>query len=148
MTPEQYLVLARRSGATVYTNRHYPLRPVVSFSHEAWLKFCELVAKPTFDLLSPVTDPCPGCRPGVTCRTPSCGRLSKINLAKANEIGHTVDRAMQAWDEHEALTFHSLEQNGGKTGWPPGLLQDDSRKLSKWFASRPDALYVLKKNLK
>ena len=20
-------------------------------------------------------DPCPGCRPGVTCRTPSCGRL-------------------------------------------------------------------------
>ena len=23
-----------------------------------------------------------------------------------------------------------------KTGWPPGLLQDDCRALSKWFASR------------
>lgn len=28
---------------------------------------------------------------------------------------------------------------GGKTGWPPGLLQDDSRELSQWFASRPGA---------
>lgn len=26
-----------------------------------------------------------------------------------------------------------------KTGWPPGLLQDDSRQLSLWFASRIDA---------
>lgn len=26
-----------------------------------------------------------------------------------------------------------------KTGWPPGLLQDDSRKLSQWFAGKPDA---------
>ncbi len=26
-----------------------------------------------------------------------------------------------------------------KTGWPPGLLQDDSRPLSRWFASKPDA---------
>jgi len=26
-----------------------------------------------------------------------------------------------------------------KTGWAPGLLQDDERKLSIWFASRPDA---------
>ena len=26
-----------------------------------------------------------------------------------------------------------------KTGWPPGLLQDDDRKLSRWFASRLDA---------
>ena len=26
-----------------------------------------------------------------------------------------------------------------KTGWPPGLLQDDDRGLSRWFASRPDA---------
>jgi hypothetical protein len=28
---------------------------------------------------------------------------------------------------------------GGKTGWPPGLLQDDCRGLSKWLASQPDA---------
>ena len=25
------------------------------------------------------------------------------------------------------------------TGWPPGLLQDDSRELSSWFSSRPGA---------
>lgn len=29
--------------------------------------------------------------------------------------------------------------NDVKTGWPPGLLQDDDRKLSRWFSSRPDA---------
>lgn len=135
MTPEQYLAVARASGATIYRNRHYPLRPSVAFSHSAWLKFCELLAKPAPDALSFVTDdPCPGCKPGVACRTPSCGRLAKINLAKVNQINETVDSA--------------LEKNGGKTGWPPGLLQDDSQKLSKWFASRPDALYVLRKNAK
>lgn len=26
-----------------------------------------------------------------------------------------------------------------KTGWPPGMLQDDDRDLSRWFASRIDA---------
>lgn len=26
-----------------------------------------------------------------------------------------------------------------KTGWPAGLMQDDERNLSRWFASRPDA---------
>ena len=26
-----------------------------------------------------------------------------------------------------------------KTGWPPGMLQDDSRGLSIWFATRPNA---------
>lgn len=36
--------------------------------------------------------------------------------------------------------------NGGKTGAPPGLLQDDSRKLHKWFASRLDARHVIRKN--
>ena len=148
LSPEQYLALARRSGATVYTNRHYPLRPVVAFSHAAWLTFCALLEKPALDTQSAVTDPCPGCPPGVSCRTPTCGRLSKINLAKAAQIDQTVTQAIKAWDEHEAITFHRLEQNGGKTGWPPGLLQDDSRKLSKWFASRLDALYVLRKNLK
>lgn len=38
-----------------------------------------------------------------------------------------------------------LDDNGGKTGHPPGLLQDDCRKLHKWFASRPDARYVIRK---
>jgi len=34
-----------------------------------------------------------------------------------------------------------------KTGWPAGLLQDDDRKLSRWFASRPNARYQLRKNI-
>lgn len=147
MTPEQYLAIARASGATIYRNRHYPLQPAVAFSHSAWMAFCKRLATPAPDLQSAVTDPCPGCRPGVACRTPSCGRLAKQNLAKANALGQTVDHALKAWEDHEALTFHSLDANGGKTGWPPGLLQDDNTKLSKWFASRPDALYVLRKNL-
>ncbi len=33
-----------------------------------------------------------------------------------------------------------------RTGWPPGLLQDDDRKLSKWFATRPGSRYQLRKN--
>ena len=33
----------------------------------------------------------------------------------------------------------TTENNGGKTGWPPGLLQDDSKGLSKWFSNKPDA---------
>jgi hypothetical protein len=32
-----------------------------------------------------------------------------------------------------------------KTGWPVGLLQDDCSELSRWFASRPDARYVIRK---
>lgn len=29
--------------------------------------------------------------------------------------------------------------NGGKTGHPPGMLQDDSRPLSRWLAGRVDS---------
>ena len=32
-----------------------------------------------------------------------------------------------------------------KTGWPPALLQDDDRKLHKWFASLLDAREVVRK---
>ena len=47
----------------------------------------------------------------------------------------------------EALRAMRLEQEardakskqGGKTGWPAGMLQDDSRELSKALASKPDA---------
>lgn len=28
-----------------------------------------------------------------------------------------------------------------KTGWPPGMLQDDCRELSIWLSTRPDAKY-------
>lgn len=31
-----------------------------------------------------------------------------------------------------------------KTGWPPGLLQDDSKQISKWLASRPDARRIVR----
>lgn len=31
-----------------------------------------------------------------------------------------------------------------KTGWPAHLLQDDSRKLSDWFASRVDARWTVR----
>jgi hypothetical protein len=31
-----------------------------------------------------------------------------------------------------------------RTGWPPGLLQDDCKKLSRWFASRIDARWVVR----
>lgn len=30
-----------------------------------------------------------------------------------------------------------------KTGWPPCLLQDDSKKLTEWFTSRIDARWVV-----
>ena len=35
-----------------------------------------------------------------------------------------------------------------KTGWPPDLLQDDCRKLFRWFANRIDARWVLRQTLK
>ena len=33
------------------------------------------------------------------------------------------------------------------TGWPPGMLQDDSRGLSRWLASRPDARRIVRETL-
>lgn len=30
-------------------------------------------------------------------------------------------------------------QNGGRTGYPPGLLQDDCAELSRWLAERAGA---------
>ena len=36
---------------------------------------------------------------------------------------------------------------GGRTGWPPALLQDDSRALFRWFASRLDACWALQQAL-
>lgn len=34
--------------------------------------------------------------------------------------------------------------SGGKTGWPPGLLQDDDKKLSQWLANRLGARRIVK----
>ena len=36
---------------------------------------------------------------------------------------------------------------GGKTGADPGLLQDDSSALVRWFASRMDARWTLRRVL-
>lgn len=38
--------------------------------------------------------------------------------------------------------------DGGKTGWPPGLLQDECKGLSRWFASRLDAREALRRGLR
>lgn len=115
MSPEQYLVLARRSGATVYTNRHYPHQPAVSFSNAAWLKFCDLLATPAAGTPQSVVseDPCPGCRAGAVCRTPSCGRLAKENMARIEQINQRLDQSIDAFnrDEHDSLTFHKLPIN-------------------------------------
>lgn len=32
------------------------------------------------------------------------------------------------------------------TGWPPGMLQDDSRELSRWLSTRLGARYQLQRN--
>lgn len=31
-----------------------------------------------------------------------------------------------------------------KTGWPPGMLQDDDKGLSRWLASRLDARQIVR----
>ena len=49
------------------------------------------------------------------------------------------------WDAFDEQAFSALRERlaqpeqGGKTGWPAGMLQDDSRELSKSLASKPDA---------
>lgn len=40
---------------------------------------------------------------------------------------------------HEGWDTLGDRLQGGKTGWTPGMLQDDCRPLSRWFASKPDA---------
>ena len=47
------------------------------------------------------------------------------------------------WAVRDTLT-KSSKSNGGRSGWPPGMLQDDSAELSRWLSSRPDAMYRLR----
>ena len=53
-----------------------------------------------------------------------------------------ADRAA-AMEASKASQAHAkrekAEQNGGMTGWPPGMLQDDSRELSRALANAPHA---------
>jgi len=53
-----------------------------------------------------------------------------------------AERGCMAHDARDGTVEARIK--GGKTGWPPGLLQDDNRQLSKWFASRLDARYALR----
>jgi hypothetical protein len=76
-------------------------------------------------------DPCPGCAPGVRCRTPACGRLKKDDLrnhkvepveaklnreAKLNQLVRKLEHEIVfgkpaptlVGDPHESLTFHAL----------------------------------------
>lgn len=39
----------------------------------------------------------------------------------------------------KASQAKAKRENGGKTGSPPGMLQDDSRQLSRWLANQPHA---------
>lgn len=71
-------------------------------------------------------------------------------IIKPEIKGHNVEPPPEAQTEAEKIAYcagwwAAMEQKrqqpdqGGKTGWPPGLLQDDCRGLSKWLASQPDA---------
>jgi hypothetical protein len=48
-------------------------------------------------------------------------------------------RALAEKRSKEAQERAKRENNGGKTGSPPGMLQDDCRSLSKALASAPHA---------
>lgn len=45
MTSDDIIRMAREAGATPYTNRHYPDRPVHTFNPEQLAAFAELVRK-------------------------------------------------------------------------------------------------------
>ena len=59
-------------------------------------------------------------------------RQHKINVLKLSADLH--EQAIKALNEALAQRVH-----GGKTGWPEGLLQDDSRDLSRWLSNTPNA---------
>lgn len=47
----------------------------------------------------------------------------------------------------KALLDRGSSLDGGMTGWPPGLLQDDCRKLFRWFADRVDSRRAVREAL-
>lgn len=66
-------------------------------------------------------------------------------MCDAAEGGITYDECLSAIAAiKEALAQPEQEpvaqpEQGCKTGWPAGMLQDDSRELSKALASKPDS---------
>lgn len=53
---------------------------------------------------------------------------------------------VQQWINENWYASHD-KTKGGKTGWPPGMLQDDCGELNKWLASRLDARQVVRNNI-
>ena len=65
------------------------------------------------------------------------GVASAIRAQQA--LDRMAENARQVGLDYEPEQMTTTENNGGKTGWPPGLLQDDCKGLSKWLANKPDA---------
>lgn len=68
------------------------------------------------------------------------GMESEVAGRACSEAGGAVckgscGRVHQAVEQGESGQVGRVEV----TGWPPGMLQDDSKELSKWLASKPDA---------
>jgi len=57
----------------------------------------------------------------------------------SNPLDKMAENARELGLDYEPEQRTTTENNGGKTGWPPGLLQDDCKGLSKWLANKPDA---------
>ena len=72
------------------------------------------------------------------CANDFAGDECNCGADKANaEIEKAITAIKEVLAQPEQPT--TTENNGGKTGWPPGLLQDDSKGLSKWLSNQPDA---------
>ena len=73
-------------------------------------------------------------------------KATRPNLWDGSEYDKLdVQLAWNSWQAAQATQAQvASDSNGGMTGWPPGLLQDDCRALSDWMASRPDCMYRLR----
>ena len=76
-------------------------------------------------------------------------KWERVNSPHPDGLPHVAEWALREIDRLRAALAEPVQEpdNGGKTGWPPGLLQDDCRGLSKWLASRPDARQRLREAL-
>ena len=72
------------------------------------------------------------------CERPDCIKAQRDEL---RERLAQLEQKPVPWESFFKRYCPWLEQpeQGGKTGWPAGMLQDDSRELSKALASKPDA---------
>ena len=62
-----------------------------------------------------------------------------MNMGDDEALDRMAENARELGLDYEPEQMTTTENNGGKTGWPPGLLQDDCKGLSKWLANKPDA---------